>query len=242
MQLAKWGGKIFEVSASTVKSFKDLSYGIDLETEDKESNHQKYATKKNRKARTVSVKMPLMHGLGVNVRTETEWWMEQANTFAEDYFYLADTGAAMKKLFECKMMLTKVAVSDVDMATNGTMLHAMLALTFTQSALLDGEQATGGDGGGGGGSGSKKASSKRQTNTKLDVKDALITNSGMDAYKNLMKPSPVGADLVKKYGVKSPVSDASKEVKRTNDAAKAASKSIFPNAKAAVIAPKKKKK
>lgn len=220
MQLAKWGGKTFEVSASTVKSFKDLSYGIDLETEDKESNHQKYATKKNRKARTVSVKMPLMHSLGVNVRTETEWWMEQANTFAEDYFYLADTGAAMKKLFECKMMLTKVAVSDVDMAPNGTMLHAMLALTFTQSALLDGEQATGGDGGdggggeGSGGSGSKKASVKKYYGTSM-IGTSQTSVSAVAAYQERNRAAAV--------------------VNRTRNAAKAASKNKAKSGKNARV-------
>ena len=123
----------------------------------------------------------------------------------------------MKKLFECKMMLTKVAVSDVDMAPNGTMLHAMLALTFTQSALLDGEQATGGDGGGGGGSGgsgSKKASVKKYYGTSM-IGTSQTSVSAVAAYQERNRAAAV--------------------VNRTRNAAKAASKNKAKSGKNARV-------
>lgn len=173
MPLASWHGHIFEVTPKTIRSFKDLTYKAGCDTEDKTSGTEKWEALKTSDPINVSFSACLRSYFGVDVRKETDGFLEEARTGAKDYLYVGGT-----KMFPCLMMLKQAEISEVNMGQDGFMKDAVCTLSLVQCEKYGGGTGTGGGGGGTGGGG--KVSVKTLTpEQKGTVAKTLITGAAL---------------------------------------------------------------
>lgn len=150
-EIGAWNGHQFIVSPKLIRGFTGLTIRGSSETEDKESDGQKYASRKNGNPSEISLTVDLNAFLGCDVKNEAIAFVQEANEGAKGYFYLDG-----KKLLACQLMLTKASVTETEISPGGKWTSCKVSLTMRQCAKFDG--ALGGNGGNSGGS--KKASVK----------------------------------------------------------------------------------
>lgn len=150
VELVQFRDFIFEVTPNKIQSFQQWTITGQADTEEKETDKQKYVSLKGRGVAQMELTAVLNYFAGADVQKTVLDMVEAANAGAEGYVYF--TG---KKLFTYKMMLVKAEAKTIQIAANGLMTYAEVSLSFRQSTKKNGKTDTeGGDdkpqGGGGG--------------------------------------------------------------------------------------------
>ncbi|MBQ8507224.1 MAG: hypothetical protein IJ466_07345 [Clostridia bacterium] len=197
-EIGRWNGHIFEVSASMVRSFSDLTIKAGCETEEKTSSKQKYVKRKAGNPTQLSLTIILVADLGCDVRSEADAFTEDARTGATDYFYVGS-----RKLVAAQLMLTDASVENIDISPSGFWSAATVKLTMKQAGKMDGDTGSSS----GSNSGSGKSGSKGSSGSK---KATVKTESYAD-----MNHSQIAAN--NKYGTGSTIQKA--DVDKATDAA-----------------------
>lgn len=180
MVIAKWGDRSFYVKTNTIYSFSKLMYEFEAETEEVTNGTQRFIKVKAQKPRSTTLKVLLDARLGTDVRKHIDWYLDRVYKGSSAYLYVQG-----KKLLPCELIITKAAVSSMELAPDGKMIMAEMELTFTQSTRMDGTEyiapepvvTNSGGGGGGGGGGSRGGSGSKKPPSKpsgLAVGAALI--------------------------------------------------------------------
>lgn len=138
MEIGSWSSHRFEVGADIVRSFTDLQITAKCETDDKTTNGETYAARKNAGTTEVSVKIILNGLLGCEPRNEAEEFLEQARNGEKAYFYVGG-----RKLVPCQLMLTQAQVGTVQIGPGGQWVSAEVTLTMKQCSKWDGAMDAG---------------------------------------------------------------------------------------------------
>lgn len=133
VELIKFKNFVFEIKPDKIQSFNQWSITGQTNTEDKETDGQKYVSKKTRGTAEMEITAVLNYFAGADVKETVLDMVEAANEGKEDFVYLCG-----KKLFTYKMMLTKAQAKDIRLAPNGEMIYAEVALSFRQSTKKNG--------------------------------------------------------------------------------------------------------
>ena len=145
-EIGRWHNHKFEVSPSLIRGFTGLQIKGSSETEDKEINQEKFASRKSAKPTEISLSIHLNALLGCDVRNEAMQFIDDAKAGEKGYFYIGN-----KKLVTCQMMLTEASISETEITNNGTWVAATVQLTLKQASKNDGTTTAVSTGGGGGG-------------------------------------------------------------------------------------------
>jgi len=219
--IANWNGHTFEVSASLIRCFDDLTIKGSCETEDKKKSKKGYVKRKKGQPREITFNLPLSALLGVtDVRSEALAYVNEAYDGKTGYFYIGT-----KKLFNSKVMLTNAEISEViTMPGEGqTWVGCTVKLTFKQSSKDSGSSGSkkkksarkshrsgsggsrsGGSRSGGsrsGGSGSKKDRLKGGTTTEVDAITGADPSITIATAKAASKSKLPGVGFLSKLAV-----------------------------------------
>lgn len=132
-EIGRWNRHRFVISADVLRGFNNLNITAGSETEDKESDKQKYVSYKNSKPTQITIDVALSALLGCDVRAEAMGMADDASKGVSDYFYIGK-----EKLVSYKLMLTDASVSEVGITYNGDWSQATVRMTFKQSTKFDG--------------------------------------------------------------------------------------------------------
>ena len=132
MEVARWGGHIFEVSPDVIRSFDKLTIKAGSDTDEKTNSKQKYLARKNGKATEVSLTAGLNAFTGADVRAEAMAFADEAQQGKADWIYVGG-----EKLVPCQLMLTDATVEEIAIAAGGAWTRAQVKLTFKQADLGD---------------------------------------------------------------------------------------------------------
>ncbi len=135
-RMASFGGHVFLISPTVIRSFDSLAITAGSDTENKTADGENYVTRKNGKAKKVTMNVTLSALLGCDPRSEMEALVHDAETGKTAYLYIGQ-----EKLFTCPMMLTDANGSDIVIAPSGQWISCKVALTFQQAAKNDGGYA-----------------------------------------------------------------------------------------------------
>jgi len=147
--IASWNGHTFTVSPSLIRGYTGFTMKGSCETTTKNSEKQKYETRKYGESPTFSMTIGLNALTGVtDVFGEAMAWIREATQGACAYFYMGT-----KKLIPAKAILVSAEISEVvnAPAKGDTWVSCDVKVTFKQGTKTD-SGAGGGNGGGGGGS------------------------------------------------------------------------------------------
>lgn len=142
MEIGRWGGRQFVVSANVIRGFTGLTVKGSAETEDKTENNQKYVSRKNGKPAEINLVVMLHGALNVDVRAEALAFVSDAQAGKTDYLYISNT-----KLVPCQVMLTDAEVTETVINPAGQWVSAQVKLTMKQCSKLDGSKGGSGSGG-----------------------------------------------------------------------------------------------
>lgn len=170
-EIGRWNRHRFVVSSEVIRSFDNLNITASSETEDKESDKQKYVSYKNAKPTQITIDVRLSAQLGCDVRTEAMGMVEDASKGVSDYFYVGK-----EKLVSCQLMLTDTNVTEVGVTYDGTWSQATVKMTFKQSTKADGSLASSMGGG------NKKAVKDLTKSVKKDAEKTQPMTSNIDLY------------------------------------------------------------
>lgn len=131
--IASWNNHNFTVSPSLIRGFTGLTITSGSETEEKTSNSQNYAYRKNGAPSEVALTVELNALTGCDVKKEALAFISEAHAGAQSYFYIGG-----KKLLTCQLMLTEAQVSEVSLSANGGWIGCKVALTMLQCSKMDG--------------------------------------------------------------------------------------------------------
>lgn len=131
--IATWNNHNFIVSPSLIRGFTGLTITSGSETEEKTSNSQNYAYRKNGAPSEVALTVELNALTGCDVKSEALAFISEAHAGAQSYFYIGG-----KKLLTCQLMLTEAQVSEVSLSANGGWISCKVALTMLQCSKMDG--------------------------------------------------------------------------------------------------------
>lgn len=141
VELVQFRDFVFEVTPNKIQSFQQWTITGQADTEEKETDKQKYVSLKGRGVAQMELTAVLNYFAGADVQKTVLDMVEAANAGAEGYVYF--TG---KKLFTYKMMLVKAEAKTIQIAANGLMTYAEVSLSFRQSTKKNGKTDTeGGD-------------------------------------------------------------------------------------------------
>lgn len=131
VEMLTWSGDNsikFFVSKKEMRIFDELQMTAELTTEDKTSGKTGYKAVKNSKPYKVTLNALLFASLGVSVRDVATAAMKAVSDAKQGYITLGG-----KKLLACQFLMTKCAISDIEMTSNGKWVSAKAALTFEQA-------------------------------------------------------------------------------------------------------------
>lgn len=148
MQIGEWNGHTFGVSAQRIHSFSDLKLHGSCETEELETENQKYVTRKSGKPTEITCSIILNKMLGCEPRTEALAFTDAARLGEQDYFYLNGS-----KLVASPLMLVDATAEETIFDPRGEMVQCKMSLTFKQAAKVDSENSGSTNTGGASGSG-----------------------------------------------------------------------------------------
>lgn len=167
--IVKWGEFAFKLGGTSMMGIEDIEIAASCETEDKETDDEKYAEKKNAKPYEVELKAILDAKLGIDVKKTAMKMTEAARKGQGGYLYTA--GA---KLMPCKFMAVGADVSEIEMNAQGKWLFCEVKLKLTQCSKYNGKASSSGSSGSGGSS--SKSSSSGSSN-KVSVKTSSTTTT-----------------------------------------------------------------
>lgn len=233
-EIASWNGHSFTVSPNLIRGFTGLTITGSSETEDMESDGQKYVSRKNSKPSEISLTAELNALTGCDVKGEAMAFVNEARSGATGYFYMSG-----KKLMACQLMLTDASISETTIAVNGTWVRCKVKLTMKQcgkyedggtpSAASSGAYY-GDSGGSSGSSSSKKTSTKTKTPTVTGGSDvdavsmAAPKSSALKAAASVISATKnVSSALKSAVSVVSAARNISSATKGTSTASKVSS-------------------
>lgn len=159
VEVARWSGHKFILSADTIRSFTDLQITGSSDVEKSDDNDQGYYSYKGSNPTEITLTAILNAHAGCDVRSEIESFVMDAKKGVNDYIYIG-----YKKLFSSQMILTNASAKKIDIAPNLDFVSAEVSLTFKQgssdglggvkdTSSSSGSSGGGSSGGGGGGGG-----------------------------------------------------------------------------------------
>lgn len=176
-EIGRWNNLRFEVSPSVIRSFNELQIRASINTDTVEDGGSQYEKRKNQKPIEISLTVQLHAGLGYDVQSEANAFVQAALFCNASYFYIGS-----KKLVACPLMLTEATISNVEISAGGTWTKADIALTMKQASPMDGTKTTSASGTG----------SSGPNNVTKDIVAAAtkaaqtVANAGTAAAKALM--------------------------------------------------------
>ena len=197
-EIGRWNNLKFEVSPSVIRSFNDLQIKVGSNTDTVDDNGQQYTKRKNWKPIEISLAVQLHAGLGYDVQSEANAFIQAALTGGvTNYFYVGS-----RKLVACPLMLTEATVSRVEISAGGKWIQADVALTMKQASLLDGTKtasASSSDS-----SGSNYSGSKKLTAATVSAVTAAVAgvNAIIKSAKKASAPAKAGSGARKVARVK----------------------------------------
>lgn len=160
-QIVAWNDIEFSLGGSSLNAVEDIEITGSCETEDSETDGEKYVKRKNAKPYEIEMKAILDARLSVDVQKMATKMTEAARKSTKGYFY---SGSA--KLFPCKFMMVEAIISKIVMNPKGKWLSCEVDMKLMQSTKYDGTTKSKSSSSGGGGSSSSKKSSTKSTSTK----------------------------------------------------------------------------
>lgn len=137
MYMAKWGPKGFLVSPEKIVTFDGFSTSIALKSDSaSDTSGQAPTNTKGREPQTVSMSINYVRAAGVDPRAQFEEWSSLVGQYYP--LYIGDTIFGPEYL-----MLTKVDLSDLQLATNGSFISAKIAVSFDEYTLPKAKASTG---------------------------------------------------------------------------------------------------
>lgn len=127
--LAQFGNMKFEITSNTARLFEKMKLSAECETEDSNSDAQKYVSIKNGNPAQLTVNIILNASLGLNVRDEVIEILNSAQRGRQDYFYIGG-----KKLFPFQMMMVSAQTEEIQTAPSGVWVFATVNITLKQSS------------------------------------------------------------------------------------------------------------
>jgi len=197
-EIGRWNNLKFEVSPSVIRSFNDLQIKVGSNTDTVDDNGQQYTKRKNWKPIEISLTVQLHAGLGYDVQSEANAFIQAALTGGvTNYFYVGS-----RKLVACPLMLTEATVSRVEISAGGTWIQADVALTLNQASLLDGTKTASASSSGS--SGSNYSGSKKLTAATVSAVTAAVAgvNAIIKSAKKASVPAKAGSGARKVVRVK----------------------------------------
>lgn len=192
-EIGRWNNLIFEVSPSVIRSFNDLQIKVGSDTDTVEDNGQQYTKQKNRKPIEVSLTVQLHAGLGYDVQSEANTFIQAALAGGvTNYFYVGS-----RKLVACPLMLTEATISRVMINAGGKWIEADVALTFKQASLLDGTIAPSTSGAG---SSNENEGDKGGTTERMTAATASAVTAAMTGLNALIKNAKSASTAAKSGG------------------------------------------
>lgn len=187
-EIGRWNNLKFEVSPSVIRSFNDLQIKVGSNTDTVDDNGQQYTKRKNWKPIEISLTVQLHAGLGYDVQSEANTFIQAALAGGvTNYFYVGS-----RKLVACPLMLTEATVSRVEISAGGKWIQADVALTMKQASLLDGTKTASASSSGS--SGSNYSGSKKLTAATVSAVTAAVAgvNAIIKSAKKASAPAKAG--------------------------------------------------
>jgi hypothetical protein len=127
--IAAYGDFVFDMDATYIYTFDELTMGTSYETEIQElAEGQKPSTyKKGPALEELSFKIKLNATQGVDVRTEIEGWKDACRKGSIQIFNIGGVPVS-----QYPYLLESVDVADTEILANGTFLKASLSLKFKE--------------------------------------------------------------------------------------------------------------
>lgn len=128
-KVLQWNNKTLEISGNKIYSFSGWSSSSSYETDETANGkNMPKNTAKNPGVGQVSFSIYLHHGMGIDVKTEYEWWRKECNKGTESLIYIGD-----EQFGEYKWRLTGVSQSDLKVIGNGIWKSCQMQLSFAES-------------------------------------------------------------------------------------------------------------
>lgn len=160
--LLRWCNLDFCVTPKDIVGVGDISITGSCDTEDKEGQGERYASRKAAKPIEFTMKVTLNAYLTNDVKQKALDIVRMATLGHKDYIYMGKG-----KLLPCRFMLASAKTQNVKIAAGVTWVSCTVDLAFRQCSKYDGTEAPepatgsgGSRGGGSGGGGRKKQSVK----------------------------------------------------------------------------------
>jgi len=126
--IAKWGGRVFEVSPKKKLTFSNYSRKASYKTSTKDRSGKKpYVKREGPDLGSVSFDVVIDAGLGLKPQANVDKWVALCESGKTDYLILGG-----KRHGKLKWTLTGVNISDAEYMNKGQLLHAKVGLTFTE--------------------------------------------------------------------------------------------------------------
>lgn len=229
-QIVAWKDIKFSLGTSSINAVEDIEISGSCETEESETDGEKYVKRKNAKPYEIKMKAILDASLGVDVKSMAKKMTEAARKASKGYFY---TGTS--KLFPCKFMMVDASIGEIAMNPKGKWLHCEVDMKLKQCTKYDGTtQSASSDGGGGGwddggssSSSSKKTSTKSSSTTKSTLSSSTIElaaltkttstgSAGMPSAASKISSVNSFTTIVKAVSAKATTSSSSSSAKQTS--------------------------
>lgn len=196
--LFRWNELEFYVKPNDIIGVGDISIAGSCETEDKEGQGERYASRKAAKPIEFTMKVTLNTYLTNDVKQKALDMVRIATLGRKDYIYMG-----RGKLLPCRFMLASAKTQNVKIAAGVTWVSCTVDLVFRQCSKYDGtevpEPATGGGGSGGGGSGG----GRKKQSVKVAGAAAKIGTAVTPGQRDAISASIVQNKLPKKQAVTS---------------------------------------
>lgn len=164
-----WCGKTLHVSAQQVCSFEDLAISAGVKTKTQTQDGVERVQEDGLSAASITFTVRLARALGVDVNAEVGDWMSLLRAKRTGNLVIGG-----RDLLGVPFMLTDVQVSNMRMASDGTMTGADAELTFKECIVPGASNAASGGGGGGddgGGGGSSVSTKSKKSSTTANAAD-----------------------------------------------------------------------
>jgi len=126
MYMAQWGPKGFLVSPEKIVTFDNLSTSIALKSDSANDTSGKAPTNtKGRELQTVSMTINYVRAAGVDPRAQLDEWSSLVGQYNTLYIGNVPFGPEY-------LMLTKVDLSDLQLAPDGTFISTKIAVSFDE--------------------------------------------------------------------------------------------------------------
>ena len=128
-KVLQWNNKTLEITGKKIYSFTGWSSSSSFETDETANGkNMPKNTAKNPGIGQVSFNIYLHQGMGIDVKTEYDWWRKECNKGTESLLYIGD-----EQFGDYKWRLTGVSQSDLQVIGNGVWKSCQMSLSFAES-------------------------------------------------------------------------------------------------------------